>query len=288
MNFLVNLEEKGHAKNEIKNVQWTINHLNKNANINEPETVEQFIKKQNCTNNYKRRLCYVYKQYCNYKKMQWNSPHYTRDSKEIRIPTHEKIQMIIADAGKILSLKIKLSLETGLRPVELQNLKVKDLDTQQKTLYPTTAKHGAPRKLKITENLTTLIQAHINRNKREPNETIFKGNPTSYGKDFREVRNRLAKKLNDPSIHEIRLYDLRHYFGTITYQKTKDLKHTQYLMGHKHSNTTDIYIHLSDNDAEEEYTCKVATNIKEATELIETGFQYVTEMEGLKIFKKRK
>jgi hypothetical protein len=41
-------------------------------------------------------------------------------------------------------------------------------------------------------------------------------------------------------------------------------------------------------DVDEEYTVKTAQNIKEATELIEQGFQYITEMEGLKIFKKRK
>lgn len=196
--------------------------------------------------------------------------------------------MIIADSGKTLALKIKLSMETGLRPIELQNLKVKDLDLQQKTIYPTTAKHGAARKIKIPENLTSLLQEHINRNKRQLNETIFRGNPISYGKEFRKVRNRLAKKLNDTTIQTIRLYDLRHYFGTTTYNKTKDLKYTQYLMGHKHSNTTDIYIHLLDNDQDEEYTVKVAQNIKEATDLIEHGFQYITEMEGLKIFKKRK
>lgn len=215
-------------------------------------------------------------------------PKYTNDNQEIKVPTHEKIQMIIADSGRILALKLKLSLETGLRPIELHNLKTKDIDLTQKTIYPTTAKHGAPRKLKISENLTTLIQEYINRNKRNQNDTIFKGNPVSYGKEYREVRNRLAKKLNDPSIHQIRLYDLRHYFATETYTKTKDLKYTQYLMGHKHSSTTDNYTHLIFNENEEEYTCKVASNPKEITDLIEHGFQYITEADGLKFFKKRK
>jgi hypothetical protein len=60
-------------------------------------------------------------------------------------------------------------------------------------------------------------------------------------------------------------------------------------MGHKHSNTTDIYVHILDNgEEEEEYTCKTATNIEEATDLIEAGFQYITEMEGIKLFRKRK
>ncbi len=195
--------------------------------------------------------------------------------------------MIISASGRILSLKLKLSMETGLRPIELHNLKVKDVDIAQRIVYPTTAKHGAPRKIKISQQLTDLIQEYITRNKRNQNDTLFKGNPISYGKEYREVRNTLTKKLNDPTLKNIRLYDLRHYFGTMNYHKTKDIKFTQYLMGHKHSNTTDIYVHILDN-GEEEYTCKVANNLKEATDLIEHGFHYVTEMDGIKIFKKRK
>jgi hypothetical protein len=38
---------------------------------------------------------------------------------------------------------------------------------------------------------------------------------------------------------------------------------------------------------EEEFTCKTAKTVAEATALIEAGFQYITEMEGLKIFKKK-
>ena len=42
---------------------------------------------------------------------------------------------------------------------------------------------------------------------------------------------------------------------------------------------------LTEND---QWTCKTATNVKEATELIEAGFEYVTEMDGSKLFRKRK
>ena len=35
------------------------------------------------------------------------------------------------------------------------------------------------------------------------------------------VRNRTAKKLKEPQLKKFRLYDLRHYFGTMLYHKTK-------------------------------------------------------------------
>jgi hypothetical protein len=39
---------------------------------------------------------------------------------------------------------------------------------------------------------------------------------------------------------------------------------------------------------EDDYTCKVAHSIKEASELFEKGFEYVTEIEGAKLFRKLK
>jgi len=42
------------------------------------------------------------------------------------------------------------------------------------------------------------------------------------------------------------------------------------------------------NGGEEEYTCKTASNIKEATALIEAGFQYVNTREGIDLYRKRK
>lgn len=215
-------------------------------------------------------------------------PKFSKNTQEVKIPTKEKIEMIISACGKITSLKLKISMETGVRPVELHNLLVKDVDLSQRIIYPSTAKHGAPRKIRINQTLTELIQAYLNKYPRKQNETLFRGNAIFYGRDFRETRNLLAKKLNDETLKNIRLYDLRHYFATMDYHKYQDIKRTQYLMGHKHSSTTDIYTHLLDNGEESEYTCKTACNLKEATQLIENGFQYVTEMDNVKLFKKRK
>jgi len=37
-----------------------------------------------------------------------------------------------------------------------------------------------------------------------------------------------------------------------------------------------------------QYTCRTAKNLKEATKLIEAGFEYVTEIAGCKLFRRRK
>jgi len=38
----------------------------------------------------------------------------------------------------------------------------------------------------------------------------------------------------------------------------------------------------------EKYICKVAKTVKEAKERVEAGFEYVTDMDNLKLFKKMK
>jgi hypothetical protein len=59
------------------------------------------------------------------------------------------------------------------------------------------------------------------------------------------------------------------------------------MLGHKRLENTEVYTHLVDfqND---EYHSATAKTIEEAKRLIEAGFEYVTEMEDVKLFRKRK
>ena len=51
-----------------------------------------------------------------------------------------------------------------------------------------------------------------------------------------------------------------------------------------------VYMHIAKSviNYSEDYICKIAETIEEACQLIESGFEYVTEMDGIKIFRKRK
>jgi integrase len=199
--------------------------------------------------------------------------------------------MIIAESGKTLATKLTLSKETGLRPVEVHMLKVKDIDLEQRLIYPTTAKNGAPRTVRISERLASLIQKHITRNKLKENDLVFKGHEEHYGDAFARVRNRLAEKVADPTIKRIRLYDLRHFFATMLYHKTKDILLVKQQLGHKSINNTLVYIDLEATlyNTNDEWTCRATSNDDEATKLIEAGFEYVTTTPNeLMLFRKRK
>jgi len=281
---------KNNAKSDytIKYVDKALTYLSKHADLNKPEEVKQYIASMQTSSSHKKNLCFAYNLYCQYHKIEWQKPFYRQQPKAIRISTKEQIEILCASAGRILSVKLTLSKETGLRPVELCNLKVKDVDLEQRTIYPTTAKHGAPRRLKISNSLQATLQNHINTNSLNPNDKLFNGNADFYGQHYRMMRNRLAKKLNKPELKTIRLYDFRHYFASTLYAKTRDILLVKQQMGHKKIETTLIYTQLLQFEQDDNYTCKVANNIKDATDLIENGFEYITEMNGLKLFRKRK
>jgi len=71
------------------------------------------------------------------------------------------------------------------------------------------------------------------------------------------------------------------------YHKTKDILHVMKVLGHKRIQNTLVYTQLVDLSSDE-YVSKVAKTIQEACQLVETGFEYVTEMDDVKIFRKRK
>jgi len=275
----------------MKTENWILGKLDRNTDLNNTKEVTKFILNQPISDAYKFQLAQVYSKYCRFKGIPYTKPKFERPpSRPIRIPTEERINMIIAESGKTLATKLTLSKETGLRPIEVHTLKVKDIDFDQRLAYPTTAKRGASRIVKISDRLASLIQAHITRYNLQANDNLFRGTEDHYGDAFRRVRDRLANKLQDPSIKTVRLYDLRHFYATMLYHKTKDILLVKRQLGHKSINNTLIYVDLEAilYNTTNEWTCRVAKNVDEATKLIEAGFEKADEIDGIHIYRKRK
>jgi len=114
----------------------------------------------------------------------------------------------------------------------------------------------------------------------------FPGNRAITG-NYCHFRKRLVEKTGDTSLLTVRLYDFRHYYANILYHKTKDILHVKQQLGHRRLENTLIYTHLVDFP-DDEWICKVAQTVSDAQGLIETDFEYVTEMNDFKLFRKRK
>ncbi|MCW3985809.1 MAG: tyrosine-type recombinase/integrase [Candidatus Bathyarchaeota archaeon] len=109
----------------------------------------------------------------------------------------------------------------------------------------------------------------------------------SMRRNINAQRKRIAFKLKNPRIIQIHLHTFRHWKATREYHKTKDILHVMKLLGHKNINNTILYTQLVSFETDD-YTTRVSTGVKEDRELIEAGFEYVTERDGVKIYRKPK
>ena len=251
------------------------------------EEVKGAIANKKCSNAYKESLVEAYDYYCRANGIQWFKPFYERYDKLPQIPSEEKISMLIANAGKKYSLILSLSRDLAIRPIELTWLKVGDLDLENGRINITTAKYGVGRTLKVRDSTLAMLKRYVSEKGLGLNDRLFPVKETSISEHFRRLRNKLAEKLQDITFKQIRLYDFRHFTATKTYQKTKDLMYLKSFLGHKDLRSTLRYLHLVDFQ-NTEYICKVATNVKEASELVEAGFDFVVDFEGSKLFRKPK
>jgi len=71
------------------------------------------------------------------------------------------------------------------------------------------------------------------------------------------------------------------------YHRTKDILHVMQLLGHKNIRNTLVYTHLVNFESDDDYVCKVVKSVEDAKALIETGFEFVTEFQDAKLFRRR-
>jgi hypothetical protein len=70
------------------------------------------------------------------------------------------------------------------------------------------------------------------------------------------------------------LNSLRHWKATILYHKTRDIFYVKDFLRHRDIRNTLVYTQLVTFE-DDEYLCKAASNVKEARELVEAGYEYV-------------
>src|SRR5207249_11528633 len=97
----------------------------------------------------------------------------------------------------------------------------------------------------------------------------------------------LAKISCNPRLNLIHLHTLRHFRATTWYFQTKDVLYCQQQLGHRSITNTLRYVRLVDWRSDE-FICKAAKNPDEAIKLIESGFEFVTVINSVSLFRKRK
>jgi integrase len=278
--------KEGKAQSTVETATQRLSQLAKMCNINDPEQIKETIAKLSWKNSTKNNVAVICTYYLRFLGITWKRPTYTKENGLPFIPTEEEIQSLIVAAGTKTATLLQILYETGARIGEVLKLQWTHIDVQRRTIYITAEKGSNSRILPISPRLIDML----NRLPRI-NDKVFQCGKHTVRINFEQQRNRTAIKLNNPRLRAIHLHTFRHYKGTTEYHKTKDIIHVKTVLGHKNIESTMVYINLENAiflEANDQYTCKVAKNINEISQLVEAGFEYVTELDGNKIFRKRK
>jgi integrase len=281
------MKREGYAESYIHAVGKRLRHLARYVSLDNPEMVKDYIASKQCSPAFKETLVEAYDLYVKANNMHWNKPYYKRYDKLPKIPNEEKINLIIANCSKKYALAFSMIKDLGLRPIELTWLRVKDIDLENGIVNITSAKHCNARALKLKQSTLLMLKTYIAEKNLSLNDRLFPIKSSSLSEKWRKVRNKVSEKLKDPSLKTIRVYDLRHWKASMEYHRTKDLLYVKSLLGHRDLRATLRYTHLLDSK-DEEYISAVARTLDEARKLIEQGFEYVCEIDEVKLFRKRK
>ena len=105
-------------------------------------------------------------------------------------------------------------------------------------------------------------------------------------------KRRIVERQANPKLMLKHFHTFRHWKATMEQHKTKDPWHVKMILGHKSITSTENYIHLEEmlfnGDANDQFTVKVADTMEDAIKLMEVGFEFHAEIEGHKLFRKRK
>jgi len=291
INTLITLKSNGKAENTIKSVSQNLTRISKHADLANPEEIKQYIANAKridngkpLSNGTKSKLVFCYDCLCKANKIQWEAPRYKWEQPVPIIPTTANVNKIISASTKRYATIFTILAETGSEGQELHNMHKDNIDTEQGIISSKGCKGHASGSYKLKAHTAEMLREYIAKN---PQEYPFP-QPKVMSQIWRRIRNRVADNLKQPQLKKIPMKNLRNYSGAQLYYSLKDPIAVMRHLRHKKLETTMHYLRGITIGGEEEYTCKTATNIKDATQLIENGFEYITEMEGIKLFKKRK
>jgi integrase len=152
------MKKEAYADTTIGAVGSRLRYLTRNCILSKPEVVKCFIANKNCSTTFKESLIEAYDLYCRANNIAWSKPFYQRYDKLPKIPTEEKLNMIISNASRKFTLILSMMKDLGTRPIELTWLKVRDLDLETGLVNVTSAKHCIGRTLKLKTQMLALLK----------------------------------------------------------------------------------------------------------------------------------
>jgi len=284
------MQKEGYAEQTILGRTQLLKVLvDRGANLLDPESVKEVIAKQKewCEGR-KANAVISYSCFLKMHGGQWTPPRYREEEQLPWIPQEKEIDDLIAGCSLRVSCFLQVLKESAIRPGEAWRLKWTDVDFENRTItLNRPEKHSKSRQFRISMKLANVL-ANLQRTKDSHPERIFNYVSTSsLRRCFERQRKKIAYKTGNPRLLQITFKTLRHWKATMEYHRTKDILHVMGVLGHKRIQNTLKYTQLVNVD-EDEYVSRVARTTTDACQLVDAGFEYVCDIQGDKIFRKRK
>ena len=136
---------------------------------------------------------------------------------------------------------VSLIYACGFRVSELTNLKIKDLNFQEKIGYVRQAKGKKDRIFNIPDFLSKDLKKQSE--KQQDKEYLFTGKKRKL--TSRNIQKIVSLASNKAGIQKAHPHTLRHSFATHLLENDTDIRKIQELLGHADLSTTQIYTHIS-------------------------------------------
>jgi integrase/recombinase XerD len=172
-----------------------------------------------------------------------------RPKREKKLPTvltkNEVTNLINAISNKKSKLMLSLLYACGMRVSELTNLKLNNLDFNEKTGHIRQAKGKKDRIFNIPEFLLNQLREQMELQKRFNQIYLFSGrnNKKMSDRNLQKIVSQAAIKAGINK--EVHCHTLRHSFATHLLENGVDIRKIQELLGHADLSTTQIYTHIS-------------------------------------------
>lgn len=152
--------------------------------------------------------------------------------------------LIFLDSIKDLRDKtiVTLQLETGLRPGEVFNIELDDLDLKNGTIAIKKTKTKMDRIVYIKTRLIMMIERYLQERKGKDCKKLFLRKNSDRPLGLHQYQKRLIEYSKKSGI-KVTAYMCRHSYATLFIRNGGDIKALKEIMGHKLIETTERYIH---------------------------------------------
>jgi len=184
-------------------------------------------------------------------KRQWDEIEISRPRREVKLPvvlSTEEVSKLL-DSTKNLKHEaiFALAYSSGVRLMELCNLKIKDIDSKRMQIRVENGKGRKDRYTVLSKKALEILRKYFK--KYRPVDYLFFGYDRKNAIRGGTVQKALKKNLKGAGIiKDAHFHTLRHTFATHLLEQNVNIKIIQELLGHRSIGTTMVYTHLVNFD----------------------------------------